>query len=126
MASSFELNDRAWALADECAAKAVELRLDVRTMPCGARILDAGVNTSGGLAAGLMLARLCMGGLGHITFTELAFGEQRYPGVQVWTDHPAIACMASQYAGWAINPSGFFAMGSGPIRAHARVEQELF
>jgi methenyltetrahydromethanopterin cyclohydrolase len=34
--------------------------------------------------------------------------------------------MASQYAGWAINADGFFAMGSGPLRAHARVEKELF
>jgi len=34
--------------------------------------------------------------------------------------------MASQYAGWAINPPGFFAMGSGPLRAKARVETELF
>jgi methenyltetrahydromethanopterin cyclohydrolase len=34
--------------------------------------------------------------------------------------------MASQYAGWAIQPEGFFAMGSGPLRAHARVERELF
>jgi methenyltetrahydromethanopterin cyclohydrolase len=34
--------------------------------------------------------------------------------------------MASQYAGWAISPEGFFGMGSGPLRAHARVEKELF
>jgi methenyltetrahydromethanopterin cyclohydrolase len=47
-------------------------------------------------------------------------------GVEVWTDHPAVACMASQYAGWAIQVDKFFAMGSGPIRAHARVEKDLF
>jgi methenyltetrahydromethanopterin cyclohydrolase len=34
--------------------------------------------------------------------------------------------MASQYAGWSINPEDFFAMGSGPLRARARVEEELF
>jgi methenyltetrahydromethanopterin cyclohydrolase len=34
--------------------------------------------------------------------------------------------MASQYAGWAISVDKFFAMGSGPLRAHARVEKELF
>jgi methenyltetrahydromethanopterin cyclohydrolase len=34
--------------------------------------------------------------------------------------------MASQYAGWAISVGKFFAMGSGPLRAHARVEGELF
>src|SRR6185436_8778921 len=47
-------------------------------------------------------------------------------GVTVWTDHPAVACMASQYAGWAISVEKFFAMGSGPLRAHARVEKELY
>jgi methenyltetrahydromethanopterin cyclohydrolase len=34
--------------------------------------------------------------------------------------------MASLYAGWAISVGKFFAMGSGPLRAHARVERELF
>jgi methenyltetrahydromethanopterin cyclohydrolase len=34
--------------------------------------------------------------------------------------------MASQYAGWAVQRGTFFAMGSGPLRAHARVERELY
>ena len=55
-----------------------------------------------------------------------SIGGESFAGVQVWTDHPAASCMASQYAGWAINPEGFFAMGSGPLRAKARVEKELF
>src|SRR5256886_5629412 len=42
------------------------------------------------------------------------------------SDHPAVSCMASQYAGWAIQVDKYFAMGSGPLRAHARVERELF
>jgi methenyltetrahydromethanopterin cyclohydrolase len=44
----------------------------------------------------------------------------------VTTDHPVAACMASQYAGWAIDPPGYFAMGSGPARSLARVERELY
>lgn len=34
--------------------------------------------------------------------------------------------MASQYAGWAVHVGEYFAMGSGPLRAMARVEHELF
>jgi methenyltetrahydromethanopterin cyclohydrolase len=34
--------------------------------------------------------------------------------------------MASQYAGWALSVGKYFAMASGPLRAHARVEKELF
>lgn len=39
------------------------------------------------------------------------------PSVEVTTDHPLIACMASQYAGWQIKSDDYFAMGSGPMRA---------
>ncbi len=120
------MNERAWALVDAAAARAGELRLDIGILPCGARVLDAGVHAAGGLGAGRLLAELCMGGLGHIDFVPLTVGDEPLPGVQVWTDHPAEACMASQYAGWAIDPDGFFAMGSGPLRARARVEKELF
>jgi methenyltetrahydromethanopterin cyclohydrolase len=120
------MNERAWAVAERCIARAAELRVAVHTLPGGARVIDAGVDVSGGLAAGAALAELCMGGLGHVDFTPVAIGGESWPGVQVWTDHPAESCMASQYAGWAIDPAGFFAMGSGPLRAKARVEKELF
>jgi methenyltetrahydromethanopterin cyclohydrolase len=120
------MNERAWILADNCVARATELRIGVHTLASGARVIDAGVDRPGGLAAGTALAELCMGGLGHVTYAPLTIGRDVWPGVQVWTDHPAESCMASQYAGWAIDPGGFFAMGSGPLRAKARVERELF
>jgi methenyltetrahydromethanopterin cyclohydrolase len=120
------MNERAWALADACAVRADELRIAVHTLASGARVIDAGVDTAGGLGAGRVLAELCMGGLGHVEPTSMTIEGESWPAVHVWTDHPAEACMASQYAGWAINPEGFFAMGSGPLRAKARVEKELF
>ena len=120
------MNERAWRLADRCIERAAELRLASHRLSGGARVVDAGAEAPGGLGAGLMLAELCMGGLGHVRFTSLTIGGEEWPGVDVWTDHPAVSCMASQYAGWAINPEGFFAMGSGPLRAKARVERELF
>ena len=121
-----DMNERAWALASSHIERAAELGIAVHTLPGGARVIDAGVNVSGGLAAGRALAALCMGGLGHVEYTTLTIGADTWPGVQVWTDHPTESCMASQYAGWAINPDGYFAMGSGPLRAKARVERELF
>jgi methenyltetrahydromethanopterin cyclohydrolase len=120
------MNDRAWAIADRSAEHAVELGMAVRTLASGARVIDAGVEAPGGFAAGRVLARLCMGGLGHVEFASVTIDGESWPGVHVWTDHPSRSCMASQYAGWAINPEGFFAMGSGPLRAKARVERELF
>jgi methenyltetrahydromethanopterin cyclohydrolase len=124
--TDLRMNERAWALADQIVARAAELRLVVHTLPGGARVIDAGVETPGGYGAGRALARLCMGGLGHLHFAPLAIGSEEWAGVQVWTDHPAESCMASQYAGWAIQVDKYFAMGSGPLRAVARVEKELY
>src|SRR5213594_2938750 len=108
------------------AARADELRVAVRALAGGARVIDAGIEVPGGYGAGLALADACMGGLGHIEYVPVAIGPDLMPGVRVWTDHPAVSCMASQYAGWAIQVGKYFAMGSGPLRAHARVEKELF
>jgi methenyltetrahydromethanopterin cyclohydrolase len=124
--ADLRMNERAWGLADRYVARAYDLRMGIRVLASGARVIDAGVEVPGGLEAGLMLAQLCMGGLGHISYVPLMIDGENWLGVQVWTDHPAVACMASQYAGWAINPDGYFAMGSGPLRASARVEKELF
>jgi methenyltetrahydromethanopterin cyclohydrolase len=120
------MNERAIALAQSGVAHADELRLGVSTLKNGALVIDAGIHTRGGYGAGLLLAELCMGGLGHVEFAPLVLGGEQWQGVHVWTDHPAVACMASQYAGWAISPEGYFAMGSGPLRCRARVEKELF
>jgi methenyltetrahydromethanopterin cyclohydrolase len=120
------MNEQAWSLADRCVERAAELRVAVHKLASGARVLDFGVDVPGGFAAGRALAELCMGGLGHFEFTSLSIDGEAWPGVHVWTDHPAETCMASQYAGWAVAPDGFFAMGSGPLRARARVEKELF
>jgi len=120
------LNARAWAIADRLAAPDALQRVAVQTMGTGARVIDAGIATQGGLGAGLALAEICMGGLGRVTYAPVTIGGEGWAGVQVWTDHPAVSCMASQYAGWTIQVDKYFAMGSGPLRAHARVEKELF
>jgi methenyltetrahydromethanopterin cyclohydrolase len=123
---SLGLNDRAWEIAELMVANAAALRIAVRTLPGGARVIEAGIDLPGGYGAGLALAEICMGGLGDVDYTPVAVGGDAWPGVRVWTDHPAVSCMASQYAGWAIQVGKYFAMGSGPLRAHARVEKELF
>jgi methenyltetrahydromethanopterin cyclohydrolase len=120
------MNEAVSEIADSMADQADILRIKTHRLPSGARVIDAGVEVDGGIEAGLMLAEICMGGLGNLACTPVQIGHQSHPGLIVWTDHPAIACMASQYAGWAISVDKFFAMGSGPLRAHARVEGELF
>jgi methenyltetrahydromethanopterin cyclohydrolase len=124
--TSLRMNEAASEIADGMADQAELLRIHPYRLPGGTRVIDAGVEVDGGIEAGLAISEACLGGLGNVTTTPVQIGGQSYPGLIVWSDHPAVACMASQYAGWAISVGKFFAMGSGPLRAHARVERELF
>jgi methenyltetrahydromethanopterin cyclohydrolase len=124
--TSLRMNEAASEIADSMADQAGVLRVSTHRLPGGARVIDAGVEVDGGIEAGISLAEICMGGLGNVSCSPVQIGGRSHAGLIVWTDHPAVACMASQYAGWAISVGKFFAMGSGPLRAHARVERELF
>jgi methenyltetrahydromethanopterin cyclohydrolase len=119
------LNERALRLADHLAANAAAHRIAVQQTDNGARVLDCGVVAEGGLQAGLALARICLAGQAEVCLAPGHLTEVPCPLVQVWTDHPVLACMASQYAGWQIAVGKFFAMGSGPMRA-ALGKEELF
>lgn len=120
------LNERAWRLVDEAMERAEELGVRASVVEGGARVVDFGVEAPGGLEAGRRLAEICMGGLGNVRLTHLDLDGWWLPAVQVATDHPALACMAAQYAGWQVSVEDYFAMGSGPARAAIRAETELY
>src|SRR5437870_9881709 len=107
------------------ASMAAALRIAVEQTPSGGRILDCGIKTPGGLQAGLALARVCLAGQAEVSLAPGDVAGVACPSVVVTTDHPVLACMASQYAGWEIKVGKFFAMGSGPMRA-AYGKEELF
>lgn len=119
------LNDRAWLRCDRLVEAADELRLDVHLLPNGVRIVDCGVKALGGIQAGVALAEICLADLADVRLVPGRADIWPGPAVQVSTDHPVAACMASQYAGWQIVSDRYFAMGSGPMRA-ARGREELF
>lgn len=106
------LNDMAAAQAEILIANAAAWRADVAHVG-GARIIDCGGAVQGGLQAGLQMARVCLAGLADVALEPSADG----PMIQVFSDDPIRACLASQYAGWQIKLDRFFAMGSGPMRA---------
>jgi methenyltetrahydromethanopterin cyclohydrolase len=118
------LNERTQRLADHLAMNAAALRVGVEPVG-GARVLDCGVRAEGGLQAGLALARVCLAGQAEVGLVPGEVGDTPCAVVQVATDHPVLACMASQYAGWQIEVGKFFAMGSGPMRA-AYGKEDLF
>lgn len=117
------LNERAAALFAEAETRAEALQIAVSRLSNGAAVLDAGVEAPGSLEAGRLFAAVCLGGLGDVGFRMLDVDGLTLPGVEVAVSHPVTACMASQYAGWAVNvpetesSKKYFAMGSGPARA---------
>ncbi len=115
------LNASAYRLAEEMIAQGGQLSIETHEIPGGGRVIDAGVDQSGTLEAGLLLARICMADLGRVD----ALTEGDAITITTATDAPIAACLASQYAGWRISVGDYFAMGSGPMRA-AYGREELY
>lgn len=110
-------------LVERLVADADVLRLHVRPGPLGARIVDAGIEATGGIEAGRRIAEICMGGLGSVAI-ETGANLPRWPvTVTSRSSHPVLACLGSQYAGWNLSVDRFHAMGSGPGRAMAGREK---
>jgi len=117
------LNARAANLTRELIADAESLRVATHASASGTVLVDCGAHVLGGLETGRRLAEICLSGLGRVRFLSAAEDFGRGLTVQVTTDHPVAACMASQYAGWQLVDGKFFAMGSGPMRAAAGREK---
>ncbi len=126
MGQPITLNERAWALVERMIADAEALNILVQRLDNGALLLDCGVAAQGGYGAGLAFGAVSMGGLGQLQLTHAPCDALWLPAVQVWTDQPATACMAAQFAGWQVKLDRFFAMGSGPARALAGIETKLY
>lgn len=111
-------------VADRVGANADALRVE-RHFIAGATVLDCGIKAPGGIRTGLELARTCLADLADVALVPGDASSLGLPRIQIASDQPVRACMASQYAGWAIQVGKYFAMGSGPMRA-AYGKEELF
>jgi methenyltetrahydromethanopterin cyclohydrolase len=128
-ASRLSVNALAQPLLARLLAEADALGVAVRREANGVRIIDAGVEARGSVAAGLLIAEICMGGLGSVRLEPGAReGWPTWLGVS--SSQPVLACLASQYAGWSLAASKeetggkkFFSLGSGPARALAGKEK---
>jgi methenyltetrahydromethanopterin cyclohydrolase len=123
------VNVYAQPLVEQLVREADRLRVNVSRLDGGTTIVDAGIQAPGGLAAGRLIAAICMGGLGEVAISANG-PAKRWPWqIDVYTTDPVTACLASQYAGWSLNhgkgKEGFNALGSGPGRSIGSRE-ELF
>ena len=128
-ASALSVNALARPLVERLLAEAEALQLQVRRDASGACIVDAGIEATGSIEAGLRVAEICMGGLGRVALRAGAM-EGWPTWLEVSSAQPVLACLGSQYAGWSLAASKeetggkkFFSLGSGPARALASKEK---
>jgi len=109
-------NRQALPLVEAIIARREQLRVGVSQI-AGANFIDCGIREEGSLEAGILFSRVCLGGLADVSLRWMDFSGLRLPAVDVSTDHPVRACMASQYAGWPLKSGHHLYMGSGPACA---------
>ncbi len=116
-------------LVESLIRDAAMLRLEVTRMDNGVTLIDAGIESDGGLEAGRRIAEICMGGMGTVTLTHSAVTPAWPLRVNVHATDPVLSCLGSQYAGWSLShgkgKEAFYALGSGPARSLC-VKEPLF
>jgi methenyltetrahydromethanopterin cyclohydrolase len=120
--STLSLNEGAFQRFDRLMREASTYKIDIRRHSTGATIIDGGIDSIGGIAAGIEVAAICLANRATISVSSGARDIWPGPWINVQSDWPMQACMASQYAGWSLAHEKFFAMGSGPMRAAAAKE----
>jgi methenyltetrahydromethanopterin cyclohydrolase len=113
------VNEMAMDIVEDMLDFEEELRIESKKLENGATVIDCGVNVPGGYEAGIMYTQICMGGLAEISIVTDTIKDVPFAFITEYTDHPAIACLGSQKAGWQVSVGKYFAMGSGPARALA-------
>ncbi len=126
MKASLSVNRLAWRLLEKLCENPDYYSVKVEKAKSGATIVDAGINAKGGFQAGKIITEICMGGCGKARISCRQYGELELPTIFVYTDHPAIATLGSQFAGWNIKEGDYFAIGSGPARALAQKPKEIY
>jgi methenyltetrahydromethanopterin cyclohydrolase len=120
------LNKSALNLVNRLCDESDRYQVNVEKSDSGATLIDAGIEAEGGFLAGEMVTEICLAGYGTANVTPIQYGDVILPSVLVKTDYPALATLASQFAGWQVKGDGFSAIASGPARALALKPKDLF
>lgn len=119
------VNQLSEPLLNKLVQQADVLQIGIVRHESGCTIIDAGIQYAGSPEAGRLIAEICMGGLGQVRLQSETRFSNWPDAISVTSAHPVLACLASQYAGWALSHEKFFSLGSGPARALAQRE-DLF
>jgi len=126
MDKALSVNRLAWKLLETLLDNQDFYGVKASRTSSGAYFVDAGINASGGFQAGQIMTEICMGGCGKAEIGFKAYGDLELPSITVYTDHPAIAALGSQFAGWRIKDGESVVIGSGPARAVALKPKEIY
>jgi methenyltetrahydromethanopterin cyclohydrolase len=125
LATQPSVNQLSAPLVKRLIEQADTLHVGVSKHVSGCTIVDAGIQFPGCAEAGRLIAEICMGGLGVVSLQADDRFVDWHDAIAVTSTQPVFACLASQYAGWALSHEKFFSLGSGPARALAQRE-DLF
>jgi len=120
------VNKVAWRLIRKLCDEPEEYGVAIKKTKSGVTLIDAGIKAQGGFLAGKMTTEICLGGYGKAEILRKEYDDLELPSIFVYTDHPAVATLGSQFAGWQIKVGDFSAIGSGPARALALKPRELY
>ncbi|WP_049986252.1 methenyltetrahydromethanopterin cyclohydrolase [Halobellus rufus] len=121
------INRMAIELVDEAIDFAEELRVVPHELESGATVLDFGVDSPGGIEAGMLLAEIQTAGLSTVQSRMDDVAGAPTPYIELQTDHPALSLLGSQKAGWELTfeDPPYDGLGSGPARALVAEEDEF-
>jgi methenyltetrahydromethanopterin cyclohydrolase len=111
------INRTVQPIIEEMLATAEALEIRAHTLGNGATLIDCGVNVRGSYRAGALYVQACLAGLATAEIVVESIGGIPFPFLHLTIQHPVIACLGSQKAGWIIKTPSYRAMASGPARA---------
>ena len=119
----YSINKESNILLNNLIEKSEALGIELINGPLGSNIVDAGINSTGSIEAGIKISEICLGALGSVSISPSTDLNSSFSNISIHASNPALACLGSQYAGWSLNYKDFFALGSGPARSLAQKEE---
>jgi len=124
--SKLSVNQKAWRLAEKLRDSSGDYGVTVKETSQGVTLIDAGILAKGCLEAGRIITEICLGGCGEAEISLKKYDDLTLPSIFVHTDYPAISTLGSQFADWQIKAGDYSAIGSGPARALAKKNRQLY
>ena len=120
---NFSVNKYSNSLVENLIKHKEKFNLEIFKGPLNCNIIDAGINITGSIEAGLRISEICLGGLGEVTLLPSQKINISSYSISVHSSKPVLACLGSQYAGWSLSHENFFSLGSGPVRSIVQKEE---